>query len=87
MNRLKQTKRRDDRRLLDVLRRHWYLVVAFHEVNDRKVTAAVEFGGQIQDGQERIPVMFRGQIQPTIVAARPPRSVGFRNHVEGRRPR
>jgi hypothetical protein len=53
---LKEVKEGDDGCLLSVLWPHWYLPVAFSEVNLGEHLAATEPGGEVQHVEKRIHI-------------------------------
>ena len=72
----------DDRRLGDVLRGHWHLVVPLAEIQLAEDLLAGQLGREVLHVWWGVYVPLGDQVQPPVVAAGPPGAVGLLHHVQ-----
>ena len=79
---LKQPKRSGDRRLADVIRMDWNLMVAFAEVYLGEDRATGGDMGEIKHVRQRVRIRLRHKIEPPEIAAGPPAAIRLLHHVK-----
>ncbi len=61
---------------------HRNLMVSLHEIDAREKPTNIQPCGQVQDGREMVPGVYRRKIEPAIIAAWAPRTILLRDHVQ-----
>ena len=70
-----EAKRGNHRRLRNVRRMNWHLMVSFHQVQLGEDGGAMKGGREILEIRKRITVRSGGKIEMAVVAAGPPGSI------------
>ena len=82
-----EAERHDDGVLGDVIRKHLNLVVALQKVEGRENMGASHVVDEVSNVWNLISVLISFIVQTVEVPTRPPRSIWFQHHKEGRGPR
>ena len=77
-----EAKRGNHRRLRNVRRMNWHLMVSFHQVQLGEDGGAMKAGREILEIRKRITVRSGGKIEMAVVAAGPPGSIRLGNKMK-----